>query len=97
MITRRHRFALCQYHRHFKGHALAQESAAKHLIGLADILRAMGRPQDAKCLVGVALRLRAKAMCRSAQAKALEAQQEARHKAWDEKARKMLRNICTGC
>jgi hypothetical protein len=33
----------------------------------------------------------------SAKAKALEAQQEARHKAWDEKARKMLRNICTDC
>jgi hypothetical protein len=36
-------------------------------------------------------------MCRSAQANALEAQQEARHKALDEKARKMLRNICTDC
>ncbi len=33
----------------------------------------------------------------SAKAKALEAQQEARHKAWEEKARRLSRSICTGC
>ncbi len=33
----------------------------------------------------------------SAKAKALEAQQEARQKAWDEKARRLSRSICTGC
>ena len=30
-------------------------------------------------------------------AKALEAQQEARQKAWEEKARRLSRSICTGC
>ncbi len=33
----------------------------------------------------------------SAKAKALEAQQEARQKAWEEKARRLSRSICTGC
>ncbi len=33
----------------------------------------------------------------SAKAKALEAQQEARHKAWEERARRLSRSICTGC
>ncbi len=29
--------------------------------------------------------------------KALEAQQQARQKAWEEKARRLSRSICTGC
>ncbi len=33
----------------------------------------------------------------SAKAKAVEAQQEARQKAWEEKARRLSRSICTGC
>jgi hypothetical protein len=33
----------------------------------------------------------------SAKAKALEAQQEARHKAWEEKAHRLSRSICNGC
>jgi hypothetical protein len=33
----------------------------------------------------------------SAKAKVLEAQQQARQKAWDEKARRLSRSICTGC
>jgi hypothetical protein len=33
----------------------------------------------------------------STKAKALEAQQEARQKAWEEKARRLSRSICTGC
>ncbi len=33
----------------------------------------------------------------NAKAKALEAQQEAREKAWEEKARRLSRSICTGC
>ena len=33
----------------------------------------------------------------SAKAKALETQQEARQKAWEEKARRLSRSICTGC
>jgi hypothetical protein len=72
VATRRLRFALWQHHRHLTVQALAQESAAEHLIGLADTLRTVGRPQDAKCLVSVALRLRVKALCRSAQAEALD-------------------------
>ena len=33
----------------------------------------------------------------SAKPKALQAQQEARQKAWEEKARRLSRSICTGC
>ena len=33
----------------------------------------------------------------SAKAKAVEAQQEARQKAWEEKARRLSRSICIGC
>ena len=33
----------------------------------------------------------------SAETKALEAQQEARQEAWEEKARRLSRSICTGC
>jgi hypothetical protein len=72
VVTRRLRFGLCQYHRYLKGQALAQESAAEHLIGLADTLGAVGRSQDAKCLVSVALRLWTKAIYLSAQAQALD-------------------------
>jgi hypothetical protein len=33
----------------------------------------------------------------SAKAKALEVQHESRQKAWEEKARRLSRSICTGC
>ncbi len=72
MATRRLRFALWQHYRHLKDQALAQESAAQHLVGLADTLNAAGRPVVAQYLVRVALRFRVKAICLGAQAEAVD-------------------------
>jgi len=50
---------------------MAQESAAERLIGLADILAPAGRPEPARHLAGIALRLRVKAICLTAQFEAV--------------------------
>lgn len=71
MATRRLRLALWQHRRSLKRQAAAQESAAAHLIGLAEILTAVGRQQPARRLAGIALRFRVKAICLTAQADAL--------------------------
>jgi hypothetical protein len=72
VTTRRLRLALWQHQEHLKGQASAQESAATHLIGLADTLNMVGRPEAAQYLVRVALRFRVKAICLSAQAAAVD-------------------------
>jgi hypothetical protein len=72
MATRRLRFALWQHHHHLTEQALVRESVAQHLVGLADTLRVMGQPEAARCLVEVAFHVRVKAICRSAQAEALD-------------------------
>jgi hypothetical protein len=56
---------------------VAQERAAGHLIDLADILTAVGRPEPARRLTGIALRFRAKAICLTAQAEAVDWQARA--------------------
>jgi hypothetical protein len=71
MTTRRLRLALWQHRRFLRRQALVQESAAEHLIGLADTLIVVGRPEPARRLVGIALRFRVKAICLNAQAEAL--------------------------
>ena len=71
MATRRLRFTLWQHRRSLKRQALGQESAAEHLIGLAATLAALGRPEPAQRLVGIALRFRVKAICLNAQAEAV--------------------------
>ncbi len=71
MTTRRLRLALWQHRRSLRWQALMQERAAAHLIGLADTLMAVGRPEPARRLVGIALRFRVKAICLDAQAEAL--------------------------
>jgi hypothetical protein len=63
MITRRLRLALWQQRRTLKRRAAAQESTAGHLIDLAEILTAVGRPEPARRLAGIALRFRVKAIC----------------------------------
>jgi hypothetical protein len=63
MTTRRLRLAMWQQRRSLKRQALVQESAAAHLIGLANTLVAVGRPEPAQRLVGIALRFRVKAIC----------------------------------
>lgn len=68
MATRRLRMALWQQRRFLKRQAVAQESAAEHLIGLAEILTTAGRPEPARHLAGIALRFRVKAICLTAQA-----------------------------
>jgi hypothetical protein len=72
MTTRRLRFALWQHRHSLKRQALGQESAAEHLIGLADTLVAVSRPEAARHLVGIALRFRVKAICLNAEADALD-------------------------
>jgi hypothetical protein len=71
MTTRRLRLALWQHRRSLKRQAAAQESAAEHLIVLAEILTAAGRPGSARRLVRIALRFRVKAICLTAEAEAL--------------------------
>jgi hypothetical protein len=71
MITRRLRLALWQQRRSLKRRAAAQESTAGHLIDLAEILTAVGRPEPARRLAGIALRFRVKAICLEARAEAL--------------------------
>ncbi|ANY81187.1 hypothetical protein BB934_25655 [Microvirga ossetica] len=71
MITRRLRFALWRHHRSLRRQALAQERAAGHLIGLADTLVAVGRPEPAQRLVRIVLRFGVKAICLIAQAEAV--------------------------
>jgi thioredoxin-like negative regulator of GroEL len=71
MATRQVRIAQRQSHQRLKRQAAAQASAAEHLVKLADALHAGGRPEAARCLVGVALRFRVNAICLSAQAEAL--------------------------
>ncbi|WP_262266518.1 hypothetical protein [Microvirga yunnanensis] len=71
MATRRLRVALWQLRRSLRRQAVAQERTAGHLIGLAAILRAMGRPEPARRLAGIALRFRVKAVCLTAQAEAV--------------------------
>jgi hypothetical protein len=71
MTTRRLRLALWQHRRFLKRQALVQESAADHLIALADTLVFVGRPEPARRLVGIALRFRVKAICLNAQADAV--------------------------
>jgi hypothetical protein len=70
MTTRGLRFTLWQHRRSLKRQALGQESAAAHLIGVADTLAAVDRPEPARRLVGIALRFRVKAICLNAQADA---------------------------
>jgi hypothetical protein len=72
MATRRPRYALWQRRRSLRLRAVAQERVAGHLINLADILTAVGRPEPARRLAGIALRFRAKAICLTAQAEAVD-------------------------
>jgi hypothetical protein len=78
MATRRFRLALWQHRCSLRRQAAAQEKAAEHLMGLADILRAMGRPESARRLAGITLRFRVKAICLTAQADAVDG----RARAW---------------
>jgi hypothetical protein len=71
MATRRLRVALWQHRRSPRRQAVAQERAAGHLIDLADILTAVGRPEPARRLAGIALRFRVKAICLRARAEAV--------------------------
>ncbi len=71
MATRRLRSALWHQRRSLKRKALAQEGAAAHLMGLAETLHAMGRPEPARRLTGIALRFGVKAICLIARADAL--------------------------
>jgi hypothetical protein len=72
MATRRLRYALWQHRRSLQRQAVAQESAAEHLIGLAEILATAGRPEPARHLEGIALRFRVKAICLTARAEAVD-------------------------
>jgi hypothetical protein len=72
MATRRLRYALWQHRRSLQRQAVAQESAAEHLIGLAEILATAGRPEPARRLEGIALRFRVKAICLTARAEAVD-------------------------
>jgi hypothetical protein len=67
MTTRRLRFALWQHRRSLRRQSLARERIAGHLI----VLAAVGRPEPAQRLVGIALRFRVKAICLNAQADAV--------------------------
>jgi hypothetical protein len=69
--TRRLRLALWQHRRSLRRQALVQESAADHLIGLAATLAAVGRPEPAQRLLGIALRFRVKAIWLNAQVDAV--------------------------
>jgi hypothetical protein len=70
MATRRLRIALCQHHRHLKHQALAQESAAGHLVHLANTLQMAGGPEAARCPVKIARCYEVKAICLNVQANA---------------------------
>ncbi len=72
MATRRLRSALWHQQRSLKRQALAQDGAAAHLMGLAETLHAIGRPDPARRLAGIALRFRVKAICLTARAEAVE-------------------------
>lgn len=52
MATRRLRLTLWQHRGSLKRQAAALESAAEHLMGVANILRAVGRPEPARRLAG---------------------------------------------
>ena len=71
MATRRLRFAVWHHQRVLRRQALAQEAAAAHLMGLAKTLDAVGRHEPARCLTGIALRFRVKAIRLTATAGAL--------------------------
>ena len=71
MTTRRLRFTLWQHRRFLRQQARGRESAAEHLIGLAATLAAVGRPEPAQRLVGIALRFRVKAICLNARGEAV--------------------------
>jgi hypothetical protein len=72
MATRRLRYALWQHRRSLKRQAVAQESAAERLFGLAEILATAGRPEPARHLAGIALRFMVKAICLTARAEAVD-------------------------
>ncbi|WP_457091728.1 hypothetical protein [Microvirga sp. P5_D2] len=74
MATRRLRIAVWHHQRVLRRQALAQERAAAHLMGLAKTLDALGRNEPARCLAGIALRFRVKAICLTATAEALHGQ-----------------------
>jgi hypothetical protein len=82
MATRRLRVDLWQHRRSLRRQAMAQERAAEHLIGLADILTAVGRQEPAQRLVGIALRFRVKAVCLTARAEAVNSRAGAGFPAW---------------
>jgi len=71
MATRRLRVALWQHRRCLRRQAVVQERAAAHLIAIADVLTAADRPEPARRLAGIALRFRAKAICLTARAEAV--------------------------
>jgi hypothetical protein len=71
MATRRLRVAFWQHRGSLRRQAVVQERAAAHLIAMAAILTVVDRPEPARRLVGIALRFRAKAICLTTRAEAV--------------------------